>query len=128
MKGVTRRSWGRPGRRKSGTDRSIRGDLRTCGVRLLPAVARKVIVWGARRSDMGLSEKLGEAITEGAGGYYTVLIRWAEPKKRTKWHPTEKTGPFSTLTRGAFPSEKKAHDWAKKTLGDSSYEVKKISG
>jgi len=76
---------------------------------------------------MGLSTQLREAVKEGAS-YFTVVIPWADPKKRTKWHPTEKTGPFSRLTRGVFPSPDKAHTWAKKHLGDNPYEVKKVAG
>jgi hypothetical protein len=59
--------------------------------------------------------------------YYTVVIPWVEPKKATSWHPTEKKGPFSKLTRGSFKTEKEAHAWAKKHLRGNPYEVKKMS-
>ena len=54
----------------------------------------------------------------GLKNYYTLTIPWEpDPKKRTKWHPTDRTGPFKTLQRGAFPTTAAAHAWAKKHLG-----------
>lgn len=50
--------------------------------------------------------------------YFTVVIPFEDnPHRRTQWHPTEGVGPFSVLTRGAFPTEADAHAWAIKHLG-----------
>lgn len=46
--------------------------------------------------------------------YFSVLIPWSPTP--TEWHPTEKTGPFSTLTRGSFPTELAARTWAREHL------------
>jgi hypothetical protein len=43
--------------------------------------------------------------------YFTVIIPYVATG-RTEWHPTEPTGPFSKLSRGAFPSKRKARAWA----------------
>ena len=62
--------------------------------------------------------------------YYTVIIPW-EPcaTKRTHWHPTEPEGPFAELSRGAFDSQREAHEWAKIALGkDATYTVKSFDG
>ncbi len=43
----------------------------------------------------------------------------------TEWHPTERTGPFSTLARGEFDTQSQAHAWARKHLGKKAkYKVK----
>ena len=55
--------------------------------------------------------------------YWTVVIPYS--KRPTKWHPTEKTGPFSTLTRGAFPSPQQAEDWARRNLAGQPYRIEK---
>lgn len=47
--------------------------------------------------------------------YYTVRIPFSE--RPTMWHPTENTGPFAVLTRGAFRDENEAHEWAREHLG-----------
>lgn len=59
---------------------------------------------------------------EGNGRYWTVVIPHSE--RRTKWHPTEKTGAFSVLSRGAFATESEAHAWAKKNLAGEPYSVR----
>lgn len=53
--------------------------------------------------------------------YWTVVIPYSE--RPTKWHPTERSGPLSVLTRGAFGTEQEAHAWAKKHLQGQSYRV-----
>ena len=57
--------------------------------------------------------------------YYTIRIPWSN--KPTQWHPTDKTGPFSVLTRGAFKTWEAAYAWAEKNLGGQSYSIKQIS-
>jgi hypothetical protein len=47
--------------------------------------------------------------------YYSVHIPYS--KTPTEWHPTTKTGPFSTLSRGKFSTVQEAHDWAREHLG-----------
>lgn len=59
-------------------------------------------------------------------GYYTVLIPWSDSP--TKWHPTDRTGPFAVLSRGAFSCESEAHEWARETLEGQPYELKRIAG
>lgn len=53
--------------------------------------------------------------------YWTVVIPYSEYP--TKWHPTDRSGPFSVLTRGAFGTETEAHAWAKKHLEGQPYRV-----
>lgn len=57
-------------------------------------------------------------------GYYTILIPWSDTP--TEWHPTDKTGPFSVLSRGAFRTEDKAHGWATKHLAGNTYTIRFI--
>lgn len=59
-------------------------------------------------------------------GYYTVLIPWSD--KPTRWHPTEKTGPFAVLSRGSFSCESEAADWAREILEGQPFTVKRIPG
>jgi hypothetical protein len=47
--------------------------------------------------------------------YWTLVIPYAGEKK-TIWHPTEASGPFSTITRGNFPTKAAAREWAKENL------------
>lgn len=47
--------------------------------------------------------------------YYSVIL----PPGSSKWQD-----PRRRLTRGAFDTEKQAHDWAKKNVSGVSYEVK----
>ncbi len=54
--------------------------------------------------------------------YYTVLIPFSE--QPTCWHPTEQTGPFKVLCRGAFETEPAAHTWAASNLGGQPYSVR----
>jgi hypothetical protein len=51
---------------------------------------------------------------------YLLFVHWeADPILRTEWHPTEPTGPFKTLTRGAFATPEEAQKWADEHLGFS---------
>jgi hypothetical protein len=54
--------------------------------------------------------------------YYTVLIPYIATGA-TEWHPTESTGPFSQLSRGAFPTMGAACVWADMHLGGTTYKV-----
>ena len=54
--------------------------------------------------------------------YWTLLVPYVE-RGATQWHPTEKTGPFAVLNRGAFSSAAKAHEWAREHLGGAPYSV-----
>lgn len=58
--------------------------------------------------------------------YYSVHVPWSD--KPTQWHPTEKTGPFAVLTRGAFPTEELAHAWATENLAGQPYTVEEHTG
>jgi len=58
--------------------------------------------------------------------YWTVVIPYVSARFATKWHPTENVGPFRTLTRGAFPTEEQAIDWARAMLGGTPYSVRFI--
>lgn len=53
--------------------------------------------------------------------YYTVVIPYSD--KPTAWHPTDKTGPFAVLSRGAFESSEAAHAWAQASLEGQPYSV-----
>lgn len=53
--------------------------------------------------------------------YWYVRIPWSEI--RSPWHPTEKEGPFSTLSTGVFASPDMAHAWAKAHLLGTQYTV-----
>jgi hypothetical protein len=55
--------------------------------------------------------------------YYTVSIPY-DPDMPSEWHPTERTGPFSVLNRGAFKKRSLARAWAKKHLRSSRYSIK----
>ena len=57
--------------------------------------------------------------------YYTVVIPWSD--KPTPWHPTEKTGRFSTLRRGAFKSESDAKEWADVRLNNQPYTIEMVN-
>ena len=56
--------------------------------------------------------------------YYTVIVPHSE--RPTAWHPTERTGRFSTLSRGAFPTKWAAEDWARKHLQGNPYSLKRF--
>jgi hypothetical protein len=56
--------------------------------------------------------------------YWTVVIPYSETP--TLWHPTSPVGPFSTLTRGSFKDEDKAHAWAKGHLNGQPYSTRLI--
>jgi hypothetical protein len=43
--------------------------------------------------------------------YWSILLSYVS-RGATKWHPTEKSGPLSTITRGSFASKAKAYEWA----------------
>lgn len=59
--------------------------------------------------------------------YYTVAIPWEwNASKRTQWHPTESTGPFSVVIRGAFDTREQALTWAKANLPSSFYEIHEV--
>jgi hypothetical protein len=60
--------------------------------------------------------------------YYSVLIPWVPVKYQTQWHPTEATGPFSTLCRGVFSTPEEAIEWAKKHLNGTPYSVHQYQG
>lgn len=55
--------------------------------------------------------------------YYTLRIPFAPFKFATQWHPTESTGPFKVLTRGAFKTIELAMDWGKANLNGTPYNV-----
>ena len=56
--------------------------------------------------------------------YYTVVIPYSNTP--SLWHPTDKTGPFSTLTRGAFDSMPAAIEWADSRLNNQPYTIEVI--
>ncbi len=57
--------------------------------------------------------------------YFTVVIPWSDSP--TSWHPTQKTGPFATLTRGAFATEEQAHEWARAHLSSQPYTLRRFT-
>ena len=60
--------------------------------------------------------------------YYTLVLPWAPAAVRSPWHPTERTGPFSTLTRGAFATRREALQWAKRNLGRAPFTIRALEG
>ena len=58
--------------------------------------------------------------------YFTVLIPFAPADRATQWHPTENTGPFAWLTRGAFDTMEDAHKWAADHLDGNPYIAIKV--
>lgn len=56
--------------------------------------------------------------------YYTVIVPYVAPEFQTEWHPTENTGPFAILSRGAFKSEASAIAWARAHLNGTPYSLK----
>ena len=67
-----------------------------------------------------------DAMTPSESGYYTIEIGWSA--RPTQWHPTDRVGPFSVLTRGAFETQTEAHRWAQDNLDGSGYRVVHIDG
>jgi len=59
-----------------------------------------------------------------AGAYTLPSGRYAV----TEWHPTEATGPFSVLSRGAFRTVAEAHAWAKEHLDGFPYSLRAFAG
>jgi hypothetical protein len=49
--------------------------------------------------------------------YWTVRLEYAPHLAGRRFWPTESTGPFATLTRGAFRSQGEACIWASRELG-----------
>lgn len=56
--------------------------------------------------------------------YYTVVIPYSYTP--SLWHPTEKTGRFSTLSRGAFDTIQAAIEWADSRLNNQPYTIEVI--
>lgn len=56
--------------------------------------------------------------------YFSVLIPWSDAP--TRWHPTEKTGPFSELSRGVFPTPTAARRWADANLAGQPYRLQYV--
>ncbi len=78
-----------------------------------------------RRHPAGTSTKRDPKSHKGTH-YFSVIIPFAGYGV-TKWHPTERTGSFSVLTRGNFPSRKMADAWASANLGGYPYSIKRYS-
>ena len=85
------------------------------------------------RVDMKLFLRHYQLLTTGSRGerdnrvraltpYFTVQIPFTE-KGATQWHPTDHSGPFSVLQRGAFKSRDEAEQWAREKLGDTVFNV-----
>jgi len=58
--------------------------------------------------------------------YYSLSIPHSSTP--TEWHPTEATGPFAVLSRGAFATEAEAHEWARTHLAGQPYSVREFAG
>jgi len=53
--------------------------------------------------------------------YYTCIIPFVETGA-TEWHPTDRN--FAPLSRGAFQTEEKAHEWAAEKIPGAEYAIK----
>lgn len=58
--------------------------------------------------------------------YWTVKIGRETTRPHTKWHPTEESGPFSVLTRGAFGTRDEACQWASREIGPGNWTAVEI--
>lgn len=59
--------------------------------------------------------------------HYTIRIPYAENESGyppTPWHPTDRTGPFSSLLRGDFSMVQDAYRWARENLAGYPYSIK----
>ena len=57
--------------------------------------------------------------------YWSVIIPHVPAPYRTQWHPTESTGPFRELSRGAFRTQVEAIRWAQSHLDGTPYSLQK---
>jgi hypothetical protein len=108
--------WRASGKRGSyvGRWRGAHDSPPNCTVRERPTVDRTEGGGGAKASPA--------ARRHGLESYYSLSVPWEpNPAKRTAWHPTESTGPFKTLSRGAFKTVAEAHAWARKHLGAGAH-------
>lgn len=55
--------------------------------------------------------------------YYSVIIPYVSDEHRTIWHPTEITGPLSSLSRGVFKTQSQAIQWGKDNLKGNPYTI-----
>jgi hypothetical protein len=60
----------------------------------------------------------------GRGTWAVLLPYEPDPERRTEWHPTEPTGPFKVLVRGAFASPLDAVKWIVRNLRGSAYQLR----
>jgi len=60
--------------------------------------------------------------------YWTVIIPFVPSEFATEWHPTESTGQFAVLSRGAFYTEADAIRWAREHLRGTPYSLRKEEG
>ncbi len=58
--------------------------------------------------------------------YYSVIVSAVPAEFATEWHPTERTGPFATLVRGAFATEADAIRWARERLNGTPYRIERV--
>lgn len=54
--------------------------------------------------------------------YLSIILRYVP--EGTVWHPTDKTGPFSVLSRGCFRSVQAARKWAEQNIPGHTYETR----
>ena len=85
------------------------------------------------RCPLALLVERHEVLTTGSSGsrdnrlrpfepYFSVLVPWSDTP--TRWHPTDRVGPFSTLSRGAFKSRSEALAWAREKLEGQPFELR----
>lgn len=56
--------------------------------------------------------------------YYSVIVPWVSPRFQTVWHPTESTGTWAVLSRGAFKTRDDAIAWAVEHLRGAPYSLR----
>jgi len=59
--------------------------------------------------------------------YFSVSVPWVPIKYRTQWHPDTAVGPFSVLSRGAFPTMDEAVEWGRTHLEGAPYTIAEIN-
>lgn len=60
-------------------------------------------------------------------GYWALSVPYAPPPYQTEWHPTEATGPWSVLSRGAFIHYGDAVQWARSHLNGTPYTLQYVN-
>lgn len=88
----------------------------------------------SREHPQAYNHYVGEEIVQVVGvsdnlaAYWTVIVHFTPETARDSWCPHESTGPFATISRGAFRTEEAASAWVDSHLPKGAkYEIKHIA-